>query len=183
MSLTEAIKNHKQDIYNFELEKKLILALQKNRLPDLKARLRANEQKINRHNVEMRKALNDEDYEVAKQLWQSAQASYDDCAQMLKNAENKIKAWPDVNQDLQLQIVNSRRAMWKIKESEVMVSLPQSIPDELKIGLQKLIAISILNLSCIGDDYGRLIDDIYGKAAPNELEGIKTELLTDMGLV
>lgn len=183
MSLTEAINNYKQNIDNFELENKLILALQKNRLPDLESRLIANKSKVNLHSVEMRKAIDDKGYEAAKQSWQCAQASYDDCAQMLKNTENKIKAWPDVHQKLQFEIVSSRRVMWEIKKNEIIASLPQYIPDELRFGLQKLISISSLNECYIGEDYGKLIDNIYGKADPDELAGIKTELLTDMGLV
>jgi hypothetical protein len=182
MSLLEAINTYKQDVENLKSEGQLIAELTNKRLPALQSRLNANKHTVSRHNTEMHQALDDESYDAAKQSCQCAQVSYDDCAQMLKNTDNKIKAWPGVRQNLQYKVDSSRKVMWKIKESEVIASLPQPIPNELRIGLQKLISITRLNESMSDGFYGKLIDQIYGDAAHDELEGTKNELLTEMGL-
>jgi hypothetical protein len=183
MSLSEAINQHKQALANFESEKLDYLSLKDTRQPELKSRLNSNKNKVNNQKLAMNNAIDDVDYNSAKKLCLDAQSAHDDCSQMLRNVESKIKGWSIKYSGLQREISRTKKAMWQEKEKEVVASLPKTLPSELKVGLQKLLSIARLNESFGDGSYGNVINKVYGKAAPNELEGIKTELLTDMGLV
>lgn len=183
MTLTEAINNYTQSIEAFNQQNQLIVNLRDIRLPELKARLSSKRHSLRAAEIQLRDAVSDDDYDTAKQQCKRAQIELDDCIQMIENTEAKIKSWqPNGRISLQSKIDDAKRVMWKMKEDEIIASLPKPLPDNVRIGIQKLIAISTMNDAFKDDFYGRNIDKIYGKVDTSELEQTKQALLTEMEL-
>ncbi|MCG9722688.1 hypothetical protein [Shewanella sp. Isolate7] len=64
-----------------------------------------------------------------------------------------------------------------------MSTFPASLSDELRIGIQQLIAIHTLNDGASNlASYGHFIKQIYTTVDPAELEATNATMLADMGL-
>ncbi|ABM25759.1 hypothetical protein Sputw3181_2942 [Shewanella sp. W3-18-1] len=183
MTLIEAINAFKQAKAEFEQKTALMVELRSTRLPELRQRLSSNNFSMQQAQRQMRNAVTDEDFDAAKQQYAQAEATYNDCAQLITNCESKLSFWGSTESSLfQRKVTEAQNKMWDLKRDEVLASFPEQLPDNIRLGIQKLASIHTLKGGNGISTYGNHINQIYSEIDRVELATTKEAMLTEMGI-
>lgn len=183
MTLIEAINAFKQAQAEFEQKTALMVELRSTRLPELRQRLNSNKYSMEQAQRQMSNAVTDEDFNAAKQQYAQAEATYNDCAQLITNCEAKLSFWGSVESgQFERKVREARNQMWDLKRDEVLASFPEQLPDSIRLGIQKLASIHTLKGGNCISTYGNHINQIYSEIDRVELATTEEAMLSEMGI-
>lgn len=183
MTLTEAINAFKQAKIEHQQNIDAMNELRLTRLPELRLRLSGSNMSMQSAQQQMRNAVSDADFETAKQSFAQAETAYNDCAQLITNCEDKIKVWANFGlPQSETKVRDAKRQMWELKRAEVLATFPAQLPDDIRLGIQKLVSIHRLNGGSGVNSYGNHVNQIYSDIDKAELATTEAALLTEMGI-